>query len=93
MRMIERSSAFRRDYKRLVGGRYHSAVKDELPLILNALVNEQKLHPKHHDHELIGNWDGYRECHVKANLLLIYSLPDTGIVRLARLGTHSDLFG
>ncbi len=92
MRMIERSSAFRKDYKRLQGGRYHSALKDELPSVLLALANDQKLASRHRDHDLIGDWNGYRECHVKADLLLVYSISDTGAVRLARLGTHSELF-
>jgi mRNA interferase YafQ len=45
------------------------------------------------DHELIGNWVGYRECHIKPDLLLIYKKPDPLTLRLARLGSHSDLFG
>lgn len=93
MRMIERSSAFKRDYKRLASGRYQSALKGELASILESLVNDQKLAPKHRDHDLIGDWQGYRECHIKADLLLIYSLPDPHTLRLARMGTHSDLFG
>ena len=43
------------------------------------------------DHALSGNWNGYRECHIQANWLLIYKLKDDVIV-LVRTGTHSDLF-
>ncbi len=93
MRTIERSSAFRRDYRRLAGGRRHSALGNELPAILEDLVNDRKLEPSRRDHDLIGCWNGYRECHVKPDLLLIYSLPDARTLRLARLGTHSELFG
>jgi mRNA interferase YafQ len=42
---------------------------------------------------LSGQWSGYRECHVKPDLLLIYRKPDPETLRLARLGSHSDLFG
>lgn len=93
MRTIERSSAFKRDYKRVSGGRYDSALREELPAILHALVGGRKLEPRHHDHDLTGDWRGYRKCHVKADLLLVYSLPDGDTLRLARLGTHSELFG
>ena len=45
------------------------------------------------DHALSGNWSGYRECHIKPDLLLIYRKPDASTLRLARLGSHSELFG
>jgi mRNA interferase YafQ len=38
-------------------------------------------------------WNGYRECHVKPDLLLIYRKEGEDILRLARLGSHSGLFG
>lgn len=34
---------------------------------------------------------GYRECHIKPDL--IYRKPDAHTLRLARLGSHSELFG
>lgn len=92
MRTIERSTAFKRDYKRMSGGRYRPVLKAELTSILEALANDRKLPETCRDHELSGNWNGYRECHVKSDLLLIYSRPDADTLRLARLGTHSDLF-
>jgi mRNA interferase YafQ len=48
---------------------------------------------RRHDHELSGDWGGYRECHVKPDLLLIYRKPDAGTLWLARLGSHSEIFG
>jgi mRNA interferase YafQ len=45
------------------------------------------------DHALSGDWAGYRECHVKPDLLLIYRKVDQATLRLARLGSHSELFG
>ncbi|MEY2862351.1 MAG: toxin of the YafQ-DinJ toxin-antitoxin system [Pseudomonadota bacterium] len=36
---------------------------------------------------------GYRECHLKPDQLLIYKTVDDDILRLARLGSHSELFG
>nr|WP_312842969.1 type II toxin-antitoxin system YafQ family toxin [Klebsiella pneumoniae] len=40
-----------------------------------------------------GDWAGYRECHIKPDLLLIYRKSDADTLRLARLGSHSELFG
>ena len=45
------------------------------------------------DHELSGNWVGYRECHIQPDWLLIYYIEnDVLVLTLARTGTHSDLF-
>lgn len=42
---------------------------------------------------LIGNWKGFRECHLKPDLLLIYRLTSDGkTLELARIGSHSELF-
>ncbi|MBR5704857.1 MAG: type II toxin-antitoxin system YafQ family toxin [Deltaproteobacteria bacterium] len=44
------------------------------------------------DHPLIGDWHGYRECHLKPDLLLIYKTSEAGVLWLARLGSHAELF-
>jgi mRNA interferase YafQ len=61
--------------------------------VLVTLANDRPLEPKHRDHDLSGDWSGYRECHVKPDLLLIYRKTDQDLLRLARLGSHSELFG
>jgi mRNA interferase YafQ len=93
MRTIERSSAFKRDYKRQTRGRYRATLDDALKPVLVALATDQPLDARHHDHDLSGDWAGYRECHVKPDLLLIYRKSDSDTLRLARLGSHSELFG
>jgi mRNA interferase YafQ len=93
MRTIDRSSAFKRDYKRVKAAPRHNK---DLDLLLTALVtlllNDESLPEGNRDHAPTGNWKGYRECHVKLDLLLIYRKPDTETLRLARLGSHSELF-
>jgi mRNA interferase YafQ len=93
MRRIERSSAFKRDYKREARGLHRRTLDDDLVPLLTALANDRLLEPRHRDHELGGDWSGYRECHVKPDLLLIYRKSDGDVLRLARLGSHSELFG
>ena len=93
MRTIERSTAFKRDYKRETKGRYRATLDEDFVPVLEALVSDKPLEPRHRDHELSGDWSGYRECHVKPDLLLIYKKPDKDTLRLARLGSHSELFG
>ena len=94
MRTIKRSSAFKRDYKRIKATPRHR--KDVDPLLsetLKLLLQDKPLPEKRQDHELVGDWAGYRECHLKPDLLLIYQKPDAKILKLARLGSHSELFG
>ena len=48
---------------------------------------------QYHDHALIGNYSDFRECHIKPDWLLIYSLSnDTLILTLSRTGSHGNLF-
>ena len=93
MRAIERASAFKRDYKREAKGQHRATLDNELRHVLVALVTEQSLDVKYRDHDLSGDWAGYRECHIKPDLLLIYRKSDADTLRLARLGSHSELFG
>ena len=87
MRTIERSSAFKRDFKK------HGDIDAALIEVLYKLLNDDPLPEKYRDHSLIGDWDSYRECHVKPDLLLIYKQPDENTLRLARFGSHSELLG
>ncbi|MEO6894496.1 MAG: type II toxin-antitoxin system YafQ family toxin [Ginsengibacter sp.] len=48
---------------------------------------------KHKAHKLSGNFNGYWECHVKPDLLLIWSENEhINLLELIRTGSHSDLF-
>jgi mRNA interferase YafQ len=94
MRTIERSSAFKRDYKRAKATPRHSKNVDSLvSTVVTLLLSDRVLPENNRDHALSGDWVGYRECHVKPDLLLIYRKPDAATLRLARLGSHSELFG
>lgn len=93
MRTIERSSAFKRDYRRVHATPKHRKVLDALlKEVLAKLVVDQPLPEKNRDHTLTGDWAGYRECHLKPDLLLIYKNSEPNVLRLARLGSHSELF-
>lgn len=51
----------------------------------------KKLPEKYRDHSLAGDYHGYRECHIKPDVLLIYR-TDEQCLYLARIGSHSELF-
>lgn len=89
VKAIVQTSQFKQDLKRVKhSGRY---MIDDLLAIVELLANNQALSEKHREHNLAGDWKGYKECHIKPDWLLIYqSLPDKLI--LARTGSHSELF-
>ena len=94
MRTIERSTAFKRDYKRAKATPRHGKDVDSLvSTVVKLLLSDRALPENNRDHALSGDWVGYCECNVKSDLLLIYRKPDADTLRLARLGSHSELFG
>ena len=94
MRRIDRASVFKRDFKRLKASPRHRKDLDSLfSAVVGLLLFDQALPESNRDHALGGGWSGYRECHIKPDLLLIYRKPDADTLRLARIGSHSELFG
>lgn len=65
----------------------------ELSTVISVLANGEPLDPKYRDHSLIGDYNGFRECHIRPDWLLVYKI-DNGelLLFLARTGSHSDLF-
>jgi mRNA interferase YafQ len=93
MRTIERATAFKKDYNREAKGRHKKTLDADLLGVLTVLADDRALDPSYRDHDLGGVWIGFRECHIKPDLLLIYRKPDTKMLQLARLGSHRELFG
>ena len=71
MRTIDRSSAFKRDYKREAKGLHRATLDDALKPVLVALASDQPLDARYRDHDLSGDWAGCRECHIKPDLLML----------------------
>lgn len=66
---------------------------DKVLDVIVRLADGEKLEPKYRDHELIGDYKGYRECHIEPDWLLVYQIVDNVLVLLLyRLGSHSELF-
>ncbi len=91
MREIERTTQFKRDYKREAKGRHRASLDVSLAELLGALMNDETLAARYRDHAPAGEWSGFRDCHVKPDLVLIYEKPNEDVLRLVRLGSHSEL--
>ncbi|MDO8633174.1 MAG: type II toxin-antitoxin system YafQ family toxin [Candidatus Wildermuthbacteria bacterium] len=94
MYRIVRTKVFERSYKRLKQSGIKKQVIDGLKNIIDTLALGKTLASKHRDHKLTGYFSGYRECHVRPNLLLVYQI-DRGnlILVLVDIGSHPYLFG
>ena len=88
MRTIERTSQFKKDYKRECKGQHRLTVESELVTVLKQLIADKPLAAKYRDHPLSNNWDDHRDCHIKPDLVLIYRLPDDDTLQLVRSIRH-----
>ncbi|MCL2123714.1 MAG: type II toxin-antitoxin system YafQ family toxin [Desulfovibrionaceae bacterium] len=91
MLTLKTTSRFRKDYKL---AKKRGLDLTLLEAVVDTLLAEKPLAPQHKDHALIGDYAGFRECHILPDWLLIYSIhQETLILTASRTGTHTDLFG
>lgn len=87
---VKFTSHFKKDYKLAQKRGRDVAALDK---VIEMLAEGQTLPDEYHDHSLVGNYRGCRECHIEPDWLLIYCyLNDQLVLVCSRTGTHSDLF-
>ena len=90
MLKIKYHTMFKKDFKRIKKRGYDIS---RLEKIVELLANEVPLPEQFKDHNLSGNYNGFRECHIAPDWLLIYQVNNNELVLvLSRTGSHSDLF-
>jgi mRNA interferase YafQ len=89
MLTLEYSTQFKKDFKKIT----KLAIPDILEVgnIIAQLQRGETLPAKNVDHPLTGNWLGFRDCHIKPDLVLIYRVAGD-VLQLARIGSHSEIF-
>lgn len=88
MKSLIQHKQFVRDY-RLQKRRGKKIVK--LEETIQILTKKRILPVKYRPHKLSGEWNGFWECHIESDWLLIYTVTDMEVF-LIRTGTHADLF-
>lgn len=84
------SNRFRRDLKLAIKRGADIAL---LNAVIETIAVGGHLDKRHRDHDLGGNYKGFRECHIQPDWLLIYRVMKNELeLFLYRTGTHSDLF-
>lgn len=89
MHGLEYSTQFKRDFKKIIKMPIPDII--EVGHVISTLQKDESLAEKYSDHALSGDWLGYRDCHVKPDLVLIYKVASK-ILKLARIGSHNELF-
>ena len=90
MLTISYQTAFKKDFKKIKKRGYDIS---KLERVIDLLAEEKSLPEVYKDHELSGNWRGYRECHIEPDWLLIYEcVDDVLVLMLYRLGSHAMIF-
>lgn len=89
-------------YELVLSGKFKKGLKSAkkrgldislLDSIVDKLLQGIPLEEKYQDHPLKGDWDGFRECHIRPDWLLIYLIEDDILtLTLVDTGTHADLF-
>jgi mRNA interferase YafQ len=86
---LEYSTQFKKDFKKIAKLPIPDLV--EVGHVIKQSQLSKTLPEKYVDHPLSGNWQNYRDCHVKPDLVLIYKI-ESSTLKLARIGNHSELF-
>ena len=87
---VKFTSHFKKDYKLAQKRGRDVAALDK---VIEMLAEGQTLPDEYHDHSLVGNYRGCRECHIEPDWGLIYCyLNDQLVLVCSRTGTQSDLF-
>ena len=89
MYTLKMTGQFKKDLKRIQN---RPEKITHLTEVLLLLANEGILPDKYKPHKLTGNYAGFMECHIESDLLLIWLDPEENIIKLVRLGSHSELF-
>jgi mRNA interferase YafQ len=92
---VVRAKQFERSIRKLAkSGKLSAKLNNEINEAVAALAFGKQLPPSYADHALKGEWTGYRECHIRGDLLLVYKIvQDKLVLFLADIGTHAYLFG
>lgn len=66
---------------------------EEIEIVISLFEKCQKLPPHYRDHALRGEYRGFREFHLRFNLLVVYYDLEKDVLLFHDIGTHEELFG
>ena len=90
MYQVKFTTTFKKSYKLMKKRGLDISLLDD---VIDKLRQGIPLEEKYKDHGLSGNFNGFRECHIKPDWLLVYLIEDDILtLTLVNTGSHSDIF-
>ena len=91
MKEIKATKSFKKDLKRYAN--QPKKLRKLYDFVDKYLRTGAAIPEKYHAHMLIGAYAVHMECQIEGDYLLIWIDEETSVVKLIRLGSHSELFG
>ena len=85
----DRTPEFKKSWERYNRAGRHDM--HELRDVMTLLWMGEPLPKEYLDHDLAGDWAGYRECHIRGDFLLVYQVTKEDVI-FVDLGSHAELF-
>ena len=90
MYTVKYTGQFKRDYKLC---KKRGLDMSLLETVIRILAIDGVLPPRYKPHKLTGKYEGYWECHILSDWLLVWQQFDEELIlHLTNTGRHSDLF-
>lgn len=89
MKELKITSQFKKDIKKY---KNQPLKIEKLKVVLGYLQREESIPAEYKPHRLLGNYKDCMECHIENDTLLIWLDESSSLIKLLRLGTHSELF-
>lgn len=81
---------YKKSFKRF---KHNKKLLSEITEIMRILTHNEPVPTSYRDHSLKGNFSGYRELHIRPDVLLVYQKhEDILTLVLVSIGSHSELF-
>jgi addiction module toxin, relE/stbE family len=90
MKEVKSGKRFKKDLKRYAN---QPNKLRKLYEVVDKLRKGESLPSSCRPHMLLGDYAGHMECHIDGDYLLIWFDEDAEVIKLIRLGSHSELFG
>ena len=91
MKEIKASGSFKKDVKRYAN--QPNKLRKLYDFVDGYLRTGKPIPAQYRAHMLSGEYAGHMECHIEGDYLLIWVDEEANVVKLIRLGSHSELFG
>ena len=87
---VQWTGKFKKDYKLCESRGLNMNLIDKA---IRILADTGTLPKEYKDHKLSGQFEGFRECHIRPDWLMVYALQNQVLtLSLIRTGSHSDIF-